>query len=74
MARIYHIKGRQFSKVADTIGSKSVHVVELGNFWKGNRSWLHRAMCGKSVGGVPVSMGKVTCKKCRKAIEDMRGE
>lgn len=44
-ARTYTVAGRRFNKVASDAGRQSVHVVEEGQFWKGEKSWEHRALC-----------------------------
>jgi hypothetical protein len=67
-ARTYNVAGRQFTKVAETTGHESVHIVEHGQFWKGDRSWQHRAVCGASVTGTPVTLLRVTCQSCRRYI------
>jgi hypothetical protein len=74
-ARTYTVVGRRFNKVASTAGRPSVHVVEHGQVWKGDKSWEHRAVCGASITGVPVTRQRVTCRACRRFIERLaRGE
>lgn len=70
-ARIYTVAGRRFNKVASDAGRQSVHVVEKGQFWKGEKSWEHRAVCGASITGVPVTRPRVTCRACRRVIEGL---
>jgi hypothetical protein len=70
MVRTYKIGDRTFSKVSANHLSERpvVHVVEDGQFWKGNKSWEHRAVCGGSISGTPVQLMRVSCVKCRVAI------
>lgn len=73
-ARQYRIAGRTFSKVSTDMPGRRpmVHVVELGYFWKGNKSWEHRSMCGDSISGVPVSLMRVDCPKCRAEVKKIQ--
>lgn len=66
-ARKYNVKGREFSKVS--VAEGDVHAVETRQFWKGDRSWQHRAVCGRSITGTPVSLQRLSCPRCRKEIE-----
>jgi hypothetical protein len=69
MARRYEVAGRGFTKVAT---ERSVHVVEDGQFWKGDRSWRHRALCGKSITGTAVTLQSLTCPRCRAELKKLR--
>ena len=72
-ARKYTVAGRTFSKVAvATYRESQVHIVESGYFWKGAKSWEHRAVCGASISGTPITLMRVNCKGCRKYIERLQ--
>lgn len=74
MARRYKVAGRGFTKVSahHLTENPIVHVVEDGQFWRGNKSWEHIALCGASIAGTPVSLQKVNCSACRAAIESLK--
>ena len=65
-SRTFVIAGVEIAKV-DT--GRAVHAVETDSFWKGDRSWESRALCGASVCGVVVKIEPLSCPPCRDAVK-----